>query len=47
MLYDIIIDLGIHMNLISKKKLGFTETYNIIRLEKNLSDMFPIRNGLK
>jgi hypothetical protein len=24
-----------------------TETYNRVRLGKNLSDMFPIRNGLK
>jgi len=24
-----------------------TETYSIVRVGKNLSDMFPIRNGLK
>ena len=24
-----------------------TETYSRVRLDKNVSDMFPIRNGLK
>jgi len=28
-------------------KLCLTELYSIVRVDKNLSDMFPIRNGLK
>ena len=28
-------------------KMCLTETYSIVRVGKNLSDMFPIRNGLK
>jgi hypothetical protein len=27
--------------------MGLTETYSRIRVGKNLSEMFPIRNGLK
>jgi len=28
-------------------KMCLTETYSRVRVGKNLSDMFPIRNGLK
>ena len=27
--------------------MGLTEMYSTVRVGKNLSDMFPIRNGLK
>ena len=33
--------------LIRLIKMCLTETYNTVRVGKNLSDMFPIRNGLK
>ena len=38
-LYNILIEFGV------PKKL--TETYSRVQVGKNLSDMFPIRNGLK
>ena len=47
MLYNILIDLGIHMKMVRLKKLCLIETYSIVRFGKNLSDEFPIRNGLK
>ena len=28
-------------------KMSLTETYSRVRIGKNLSDMFPVRNGLK
>ena len=35
------------MKLIRLIKMCLTETYSRVRVGKNLSDMFPIRNGLK
>jgi len=35
------------MKLIRLIKMCLTETYSRIQVGKNLSDMFPIRNGLK
>jgi len=35
------------MKLVRLIKLCLTETYSRVRVGKNLSDMFPIRNGLK
>jgi len=46
-LYNILIEFGIHMKLVGIIKMCITETYNRVRVGKNLSDMFPIRNGLK
>ena len=35
------------MKLVRPNKMCLTETYSAVRVGKNLSDMFPIRNGLK
>ena len=35
------------MKLVSLIKICLTETYSRVRLDKNLSVMFPIRNGSK
>ena len=40
-------EFGIPKKLIRLIKTCLTETYSRVRVGKNLSDMFPIRNGLK
>ena len=39
-------EFGIPKNLIRLIKMCLTETYSRVRVGKNLSDVFPIRNGL-
>ena len=46
-LYNILIEFGIPKKLVRLIKICLTETYSRVRVGKNLSDMFPIRNGLK
>jgi len=46
-LYNILIEFGILMKMIRLIKMCLIETYSGIRVGKNLSDMFPIRNGLE
>jgi len=46
-LYSILIEFGISKKLVRLIKMCLTETYNRVRVGKNLSEMFPIRNGLK
>jgi hypothetical protein len=46
-LYKILIEFGIPMKLVTLIKICLTETYSRVLLDKNLSDVFPIRNGLK
>jgi len=46
-LYNILIQFDIPMKLVRLIKICLTETYSIVRLGKNLSDMYPVRNGLK
>ena len=46
-LYNILIKFGIPIKLVSLIKMCLTETYSRVWVGKNLSDMFPIRNGLK
>jgi len=46
-LYNILIEFGVPMKLITLIKMCLTETYSRVRVSKNLSDIFPIRNGLK
>jgi len=46
-LYDILIEFGIPKKLVSLVKMCLTETYSRVRVGKNLSDRFPIRNALK
>jgi len=46
-LYNILIEFGIPKKLARLTKMCLTETYSRVRVGKNLSEMFPIRNGLK
>ena len=46
-MYNILIDFCIPMKLIRLIKMCLAETYSRVRVGKNLSDMFPVRNGLK
>jgi len=46
-LCNIIIDFGIPVKMVRLIKMCQNETYSRVRVSKNLSDIFPIRNGLK
>ena len=46
-LYKILIEFGIPRKLVRLIKMRLTETYSRVRVGKNVSDMFPIRNGPK
>jgi hypothetical protein len=46
-LYNILIQFDIPMKMVRLIRMCVTETYRRVRVGKNLSDMFPIRNGLK
>jgi hypothetical protein len=46
-LYNILIEFGISKKPISLIKMCLTETYSRVRVGKNLSETFPIRNVLK
>ena len=46
-LYKILIEFGIPKKLVRLIKMSLTETYSRVRVGKNVSDRFPIRNGLK
>ena len=46
-LYNIIMDFGITKKLIRLVKMCLTEKYRRVRIGKNLTDIFPVRNGLK
>ena len=46
-LYNILTEFGIPMKLVRLVKLCLTVRYSRVWVGKNLSDMFPIRNGLK
>ena len=46
-LYDILIEFGIPKKLVRLIKMCLTEVYGRVRVGKNLSEMFSIRNGLK
>jgi len=46
-LYKILIEFGIPKKLVRSIKMSLTETYSKVRVGKNVSDRFPIRNGLK
>jgi len=46
-LYNILIEFGILMKLVRLTKMCLNETYSRARVGKHLSDMFPIKNGLK
>jgi len=46
-LYNILIEFGVSKKLVRLMKTCLTETYSRVRVGKNLSDMFPVGNGLK
>ena len=46
-MYNILIEFGIPKKLVSLVKMCLTETYSRVWVCKNVSDVFPIRNGLK
>ena len=46
-LYKILIEFGIPNKLVRLIKMSLTETYSTVRVGKNVSDRFPIRNVLK
>ena len=46
-LCNTLIAFGILVKLVSLIKVCLTEMYNSVRVNKHLSDMFPIKNGLK
>jgi len=45
--YKILIEFGIPKKLVRLIKMSLTETYSRVQVGKNVSDRFPIRNGLK
>ena len=47
MLYNILIQFGIPMKLVRLIEMCLAETFSRIRVGKNLSHIFPIRNCLK
>ena len=46
-LYNILVEFDIPMKLVRLIKVCLTETYSRVRVSKNLSDRFLIRNGLR
>jgi hypothetical protein len=46
-LYNILLEFGITKKLVRLIKMCLNETYNKIRIDKRLSDTFPLQNGLK
>ena len=46
-LYNILMEFGVPKKLVRLIKMCLTETYSRVRVGRNLSYMFPIRNGLK
>jgi hypothetical protein len=40
-------EFGVPRKLVRLIKMSLTETYSIVQIGKNMSDRFPIRNGLK
>jgi len=46
-LYNILVAFGMPMKRVRLMKMCLIATYSRVRVGKNLSDMLPIRNGLK
>jgi hypothetical protein len=45
--YNILIEFGIPMKLVRVIQMFLSEKYSRVRVDKHLSDTFPIKNGLK
>jgi hypothetical protein len=45
--YNIFIEFVMHLKLVRLIKMSLNEYYNKVRVDKNLSDGFPIQNFLK
>ena len=46
-MYKILMEFGIPVKLVRLIRMCLTETYSRVWVGNHLSDMFPIRNGLK
>ena len=46
-LYNILVEFGIPKKLVRLIKMCLTEACSRVRVGKNLSDIFPLRNGLQ
>jgi len=46
-LYNILIEFGIHMKPVKPIKMCLNGTYSSAQVGKHMSDMFPIKNGLQ
>ena len=46
-IYNVLVEFGTPMKLVRLIKMYLNETYGRVQVGKHLSDMFPIRNGLK
>jgi hypothetical protein len=46
-LYNILSEFGIPRKLVGLIEMCLNETYSRVRIDRNLSDRFPIQNGLK
>jgi hypothetical protein len=46
-LYNILLEFGVHKQLVRLIKMCLNETYSTVCIGKLLSDKFPIHNGLK
>ena len=46
-LYKNLLEFGIPRKLVRLIKMSLTETYSRVQVGENVSDRFPIRNGLK
>ena len=46
-MYKILIEFGIPKKLVRLIKMGLNEAYSRVWVRKQLSNMFPIKNGLK
>ena len=46
-LYNNLIEFGIPLKLAWLTKMYLNETHSTVQVRKHLSDMFPIKNGLK
>jgi len=46
-LYDILIEFGNPIKLVRLIKMCLNETYSTVQVGKHLSDMLPVRDGLK